>query len=645
MPRFLLVLSLLALASGVGLQAATYTVTNTDDSGAGSLRWALGEANSSIFSDTVTFSAALSGSTICPRTPLPALEDDGTTLDGDLDDNGTPDITINGRYLSAGEDGLTLIHHPTKSGCTIRGLAITNCPRYGIYVNASWGNHIYGCHLGVNRVGRSALVNGDCDVYVYQSQYNTIGGDEARERNVIAGGSPSAPSGSGIYLDGCSHITVSRNYFGLNRAGDTALTGGPRGVYVVGGSENVIGGGGSARRNVFAVPTTCLVLRNSTYGNVVSGNYFGLAADGATLMPFSFAGVALQAAAHDNTVGGTTSAARNVFAGGNDGDCVRLDNAGTDANVVQGNYFGLTADGTQDRDAGVGVMCLDSVGALTIGGSAAGARNYFCGVHGVILRFCGGGTVIRNNTFGARPDGTAGEVLGALVEVDDVSATVADNLFANGYAGLDIQDAGYARVVRNTFRDCNYAVWLEDDGGRVNLGNLANTSTADDGGNVFRRNNTWYVYNGATGKVKAEGNTWGSTVGTAIDAKIYDRLDDATRGRVDYDPLAGGVAPADLGPALAVTGASALSTASGAEIAFTLSAPAAVSAEVLNLAGRPVAPVAADRPSPAGLQRLTWGGCSARGLRVPSGRYLIRISACDATGRQAHALASVTLNP
>ena len=64
-------------------QSATLTVTTTADSGAGSLRQAILDANTSPGADTITFSIGASGSqqTIAPLTNLPTISDP-VMLDG-----------------------------------------------------------------------------------------------------------------------------------------------------------------------------------------------------------------------------------------------------------------------------------------------------------------------------------------------------------------------------------------------------------------------------------------------------------------------------------------------------------------------------------------------------------------------------------
>ena len=55
---------------------ATFTVTNTNDSGAGSLRQAILDANAQAGTDTISFNIPGGGvHTIAPATPLPTITD------------------------------------------------------------------------------------------------------------------------------------------------------------------------------------------------------------------------------------------------------------------------------------------------------------------------------------------------------------------------------------------------------------------------------------------------------------------------------------------------------------------------------------------------------------------------------------------
>ncbi|MGQ9731748.1 MAG: M6 family metalloprotease domain-containing protein [Candidatus Zipacnadales bacterium] len=81
----------------------------------------------------------------------------------------------------------------------------------------------------------------------------------------------------------------------------------------------------------------------------------------------------------------------------------------------------------------------------------------------------------------------------------------------------------------------------------------------------------------------------------------------------------------------------------GAEFTYTLTRPATVRCQVLNLAGRVVASVATPAGE-VGLNRGVWNGCADTGRPVPNGRYLIRLTAvADDNGETANAVTTVSI--
>lgn len=119
--------------------------------------------------------------------------------------------------------------------------------------------------------------------------------------------------------------------------------------------------------------------------NVVQGNYIGTDVTGNTAMPNGSNGV--EAAGHDNLIGGTTAADRNVISGNDDYGIYIGGNAITSyANTIQGNYIGTNASGTaalgNDR-YGIQIGHADNIigGAegTTSGGPCTGACNLISG--------------------------------------------------------------------------------------------------------------------------------------------------------------------------------------------------------------------------------------------------------------------------
>jgi len=648
---------LLILTAGA-CWAKTYTVTKAGDSGKGTLRWAIDNANTRPSDDTIIFDPALSGETIRPLTNLPVLSDPGTVIDGDINGDGTPDIELRVSRVGGGGIGLK-ITQATKNGCIIRGLSITDWETRGLDIWISDYNEVYGCSFGVRLDGTTLARNGLEDIRAFSARHNRIGKPGAVNRNVIAGGGEAA--GDGVELASASDKNkIHGNYFGIRRDGSAALD--PtyyafRGVYLSGScQDNEVGGSDPDQGNVFTGwDTAAYVSGSQTSRNTIKGNYFGFLPDGDTAAPIIWNCIRLTGGAHDNTIGGTAAGARNLFCGSTaapDGPClgIRIDSAGTEDNVIKGNHFGLNAAGTETRPLPECIRIYNGAGPQTIGGSpSGGGGNVFCpnmptgATKGVNISGSGNGigTVIRGNTFGELPDGTLSPSINFGVAATNTEIEVLDNEVAGCNYGLWVYGADADVTVQgNDFKRCQYAVITQNDGSCF-LGNLSDGDSTNDGGNIFRLTNTWTIHNGASTKIKAEGNRFITTVASEIEASIYDKRDNPSMGRIDYDPLKGGVAPS--GGTVGVAGLVAVPTAVGAHITFTLAADAAVTARVLNIAGRPVKTLCAARDSQTGANTLVWNASTDAGLTAPAGRYLVEVQARGADGQSARSVVAVQI--
>lgn len=97
---------------------------------------------------------------------------------------------------------------------------------------------------------------------------------------------------------------------------------------------------------------------------------------------------------------------------------------------------------------------------------------------------------------------------------------------------------------------------------------------------------------------------------------------------------------AKAGDLLAIRSLSVQPAAAAVQISYTLSAPATVSVDVLNLAGRPVRVLPAAQQE-AGLATTLWDGRGTNGAKVPAGAYLVRITARSAEGQVVSAVRTV----
>src|SRR6185295_15901946 len=155
---------LAALLVTASAPAATYTVTSTADSGAGSLREAITSANGNPGADTINFNIVGSGvHTIAPATPLPNISDavtiNGYSQPGASANTNAPNqgsnavilIEIDGQNLGFGQNGLLVV-----APSTIRGLAINRVFQSAIAVGVgSTGSAIAENFLGTDPTGSS----------------------------------------------------------------------------------------------------------------------------------------------------------------------------------------------------------------------------------------------------------------------------------------------------------------------------------------------------------------------------------------------------------------------------------------------------------------------------------------------------------
>ncbi|HYC90121.1 MAG TPA: hypothetical protein VEO54_12975 [Thermoanaerobaculia bacterium] len=172
--------------------AATFTVTTAADSGPGSLRQAITDANANPGLDNIHFNIAPGGpQIIAVQSPLPVITDtvviDGTTQPGFT---GTPIITLDGNGFFSG------LRINTTARSTVRGLVIVGfnggSGSGGIVVSGSGGALIAGNYIGVDASGMVARGNTDSGIVLEStSQGSIIGGPVILfgARGTIIGGS------------------------------------------------------------------------------------------------------------------------------------------------------------------------------------------------------------------------------------------------------------------------------------------------------------------------------------------------------------------------------------------------------------------------------------------------------------------------
>src|SRR5581483_6643106 len=389
--RFRRALAGLAIAAGLALaggplvqegRAATFPVTSTADSGAGSLRQAILDANAAAGSDTIAF--AIPGAQMHTITltsgALPAITD-SVVIDGKSQPgySGSPLIRLDNGTANP-LTGLDLMAGSSQ----VLALAITGF-NVGIRSANGGGNLIASSWIGLSSAA-NAVPNGTGVSIASGSSGNTIGGTSVSARNVISGNTNGVV---GLFGSATTGNLVEGDYVGTDPAGSGALANGT-GVLVSGAAGNTIGGTIGGTRNVISGNTSGVQLTGAgTTGNVVAGNYVGANASAGAALP-NVTGVRIDAGANANTIGGTTSSARNVISGNSTG--VRLGAVGTTGNVVEGDYIGTNGAGTAALANGTGIRIETGASGNTIGGTSGGARNVIAGNTGFGVLLTGSGT-------------------------------------------------------------------------------------------------------------------------------------------------------------------------------------------------------------------------------------------------------------
>ncbi len=378
---------------------STFTVINTNDSGAGSLRAAITRVNADTQPgiDTINFAIGSGAKTIkvgnyALPSILHAVVIDGSSQPGFA---GSPLIELNGSQVVNHGDGLHLV----AGQSTVKDLVINRFGGRGVCLVHGGGDTIVGNYIGTDITGTVALGNqyGGVDIGNGAGGH-TIGGTTAATRNLISGNgyvSEAVGEGAGVEVNAPGNI-VEGNYIDTDVTGSQPLGNLGAGVFIWSVTGNLIGGTTAAARNIisgngqgngrFVYPPGTLsgVVMLGGSGNVVAGNYLGTDVTGVHALGNHDAGVFVSTVngtgGKGNTVGGTAPGAGNLVAD-NGVDGVRV-NAGTGNAIQQNSIFangGLGIDlqggGNNSQPAPILTSAISSNGSITIGGTMTGAAN------------------------------------------------------------------------------------------------------------------------------------------------------------------------------------------------------------------------------------------------------------------------------
>ena len=280
-----------------------YVVTNTGDSGTGSLRQAIANANGNWGApDTITFNIPAPPYRIAPLSALPGINEavmiDGWSQEGPSY-TGPPVVELRGN--DAILTGLSV----TGSGSTIRGLVINNLFGYAIAANGASNLRIEGNYVGTNVAGTARASNRQ-GVFIWDSTNTTIVGNLISGQGVLE----SLTRSDGIQISNCTGTRILDNKIGTNANADAALGNAGFGIVVDGAgnsdtaiTDNVISGN----------PLGGISIQTGAHGTIVRSNLIGTGADTAVPIPngragFVGAGGINLSNASGNTIEGNTIA-------------------------------------------------------------------------------------------------------------------------------------------------------------------------------------------------------------------------------------------------------------------------------------------------------------------------------------------------
>jgi len=297
-------------------------------------------------------------------------------------------------------------------------------------------NDIRGNFIGTNSAGTAAIPNGAGGVECHSgASGNTIGGVTAADRNIISGNTGSGVS-FGNLNSGANNNLVYGNFIGTNAAGNARLPNTGDGVTMSGVSGNHIGGTQAGQGNLISGNNNrgVTIVSSSPGGgqppipadsNFVQGNLIGTNAAGTAVLNNTLAGVSINSS-NNNLIGGTVALARNVISGSGGNGAINLANngtgtAGSNGNLIQGNYIGTDINGTVALGNVNGIALSGGSSNNQIGGDDAAdgatdgvvrARNIIAGNNndGINISNSGGqsnGNIIKGNYIGVNASGTA----------------------------------------------------------------------------------------------------------------------------------------------------------------------------------------------------------------------------------------------
>lgn len=378
-------------------------VTNTNDSGSGSLRSALffvskfpelATTRPVSFRIPTTDPGYSGGAwTIKPLTSIELETNDivldgttQTTFAGNTNASG-PEIALDGS--AAGSNSFAFIM--SGSNNTLRGVTLMKMKGPALWIHGSKGgganNKVYGCFIGVNPQGTAAAPSAQNLVAITDgANSNIIGANTASDRNLISG---STAGGVSIYNSSKTNRIVG-NWIGLNSAGTNTIPSTYSGINIGSGSSgnivelNTVSGNGGGIQ-VYDTPSV---------NNQILNNKVGVNPSGTSALGNAGNGIAII-----NTSGCTVSG--NLCSGNTHGGILVYQ--GASSNLITNNIVGLNAAGTAAiPNQGNGISIIGS-NNNTVSNNVSSGNGY----DGILIYEGASSNTVIGNTVGLNAAGSA----------------------------------------------------------------------------------------------------------------------------------------------------------------------------------------------------------------------------------------------
>lgn len=438
------IMSLLLLFYGSLANGATFTVTNTNDSGLGSLRQAISDSNTAGGSNSILFNIAGGvPQTITPLTLFPTITTtvniDGTSQQPGWVPGDDMPIVIDCSVLASTVFTGNCFLLDSVSNCVIKGLAIKSyvgLPVNGVAIRIrsttgpSNGNQIMNCFFGCNADGsvtppftdntRSVVLQGNA---TFPINNTIIGGTSSTDGNLFVNTSVNA-----ITVEFNANATlIQYNLFGTDKTGTTAVGSNPYDIAIFGTALNTPCNGTIIRNNLLSnnidATAAAINLVENVNDTVIENNNIGTDITGT----FAIANVGYGI----NTFGATglpcnnTLISNNIISGNALGGI--LLNDFTTNSIIQSNKIGVDSTGLSAIPNGQGIAIIadtagtgfpatgNVIGGIGLGNIISGNTN-----QGILLSNDALSTVIQGNLIGinaseaALPNGSGIQLIGSL---------------------------------------------------------------------------------------------------------------------------------------------------------------------------------------------------------------------------------------